>query len=349
MRILSRKKISSKDLKVVSRQLSSMLKSGCDIITCLEIIIAAAPKNVSEAFRRTLRSVQRGKSLAESFAFSTYFNKFFISMVQAGEVSGKIHYVFYRMASYYDRQSKLKAKILGACIYPLILLLVSAVAFVFMLVFVVPNFERAFESYDGVDIEGIFIFRLSHFLRDHYLFLLVVLLGLMLYIVRSIKKSKSFKSYIDEALFKIPKIRKVNQMYVCDRFSRSLSILISSGVNIEESMDIAARTLNSSYVDYKLKLARSYIESGSSISKSLAKTGIFPDVFISMMLAGEESGSFDESLAAISDYYESELDIELENLSKLIEPVMLLVMGIMIGSVLISILSPMFEILSSIS
>ena len=349
MRILSRKKINSKELKVISSQLSSMLGSGCDIITCLEILITSSSRTVEEGVKRTLRSIKNGKTLAESFALSTYFTNFFVNMVRAGEISGKIDYVFNRMSFYYERQTKLKSKIIGACLYPIILLVVSIFSFVFMLVYVVPNFEQAFESYDGINMESISIFKLSRFIREYYLLLLILLTIGIIYLIKSISSSGEIKNYIDRLLFKLPRISKINQIYICDQFSRALSILIASGVNIEDSIDIATNTLESKYFHTKMNLAKSYIELGSPVSKALAKTGIFPQVFISMMLAGEESGSFDSSLVSISKYYEQELDRELENATRLIEPIMLVVMGIMIGSVLISILRPMFEMISSIS
>ena len=162
MRILSRKKINSKELKVISSQLSSMLGSGCDIITCLEILITSSSRTVEEGVKRTLRSIKNGKTLAESFALSTYFTNFFVNMVRAGEISGKIDYVFNRMSFYYERQTKLKSKIIGACLYPIILLVVSIFSFVFMLVYVVPNFEQAFESYDGINMESIFTVSYTH-------------------------------------------------------------------------------------------------------------------------------------------------------------------------------------------
>lgn len=345
MRILSRKKINSKELKVISSQLSSMLGSGCDIITCLEILITSSSRTVEEGVKRTLRSIKNGKTLAESFALSTYFTNFFVNMVRAGEISGKIDYVFNRMSFYYERQTKLRSKIIGACLYPIILLVVSIFTFVFMLVYVVPNFEQAFESYDGINMESIFIFKLSRFIREYYLLLLILLTIGIIYLIKSISGSGEIKNYIDRLLFKLPRISKINQIYICDQFSRALSILIASGVNIED----ATNTLESKYFHTKMNLAKSYIELGSPVSKALAKTGIFPQVFISMMLAGEESGSFDSSLVSISKYYEQELDRELENATRLIEPIMLVVMGIMIGSVLISILRPMFEMISSIS
>ena len=349
MRILSRKKISTKELKIITKQLSSMLKSGCDIISCMDTIISSSSPIVVKAFCMTKIYIQRGRSMAESFAMSNYFSRFYISMVQAGELSGRLDYVFYRMSAYYDRQNKLKRKIIGACLYPIVLFLVSIFVVVFMLVFVVPNFEQAFSSYDGIDIDSIFIFKLSKAFREYYYMFFLGIIVFILYMYRAIRESKSIMNYMDNLRYSIPGVKKINQLYICDQYARVLSILIASGVNINDSMDISSKTINSNYLDYKLRLASLYVEAGNSVSKSLAKTGIFPDIFISMLLAGEESGDFDESLNSIAEYYEGELDIELENMTKLVEPVMLLLMGFTIGGLLVSILTPMFDMISSIS
>lgn len=349
MRILSTKKISEKELSVLCRQMKIMYNSGCDIINILEIIARSSSENLGRALIRTKKGIESGKNITDSFKYSNSFSKFFIYMINAGEVSGRIDYVLEQLSNYYDKENKLKRKLMGAMVYPIVLLIVMLFTFLFMLLFVIPNFEMAFD-FDGMSLPIVtrFIFWLSKFLRGNLMFIFVSTIAAVFMLYRFVSDSDYFKVVFDRKKFEIPKMGELFKLIISDKLSRVLFILMSSGVYIGESLDLAVQILNDSYVEKRLISAKIRIEQGNGISESLRFTGLFPDMFISMILSGEESGNFEESLRLVSEYYSNELDLRLEYYVKMIEPLMIVIVGIMVGTMVIAILSPMFELISTI-
>lgn len=349
MKILLQKKIKDKELKLICQQIASMEKSGCDLMTIFDTIIKTSSKKVSGVMIMVKRNIQRGRTMTEAFYLTNAFSVFFISMIRAGEVSGNIDFVFEKMSAYYDREHRLKNKLLAAAIYPMILVFVTLLSLIFMLVFVVPNFEAAFAvDMDQLPVATRSLFGLSRFLRTNLLILLVFSTLLLVSLVQMVKNSREIKAWYDEKKFEIPKLGGLHRMIVSDSFSRAMAILLGSGVHIGESIDITTRLLDNSHIEKKMKLVGERIKKGNSVTRSLELSGIFPQVFISMLMSGEESGNFDRSLEMASSYYERELDQELENLIKIVEPALILLMGLIIGGCLYAILSPMFDMISSL-
>lgn len=350
MKTLLMRKIKDKEIKVMCHQFSGMINSGCDLISCFNTLIQSSSQRMSVVLMLAKRNLERGKSLTESFALTNSFSTFFISMVFAGEMSGKLDYIFERMSKYYDREYKLKNKLLRASVYPIILTVVSMAALIFMLVFVIPNFETSF-LIEGANIPNATkrVFQFSKFIKGNLLYILVLLPILLCVLIKIAKGSEEFKSWIDKMKFSIPKLKKICHLVLSDKFSRSLSILMGSGVNITESIAISIRVVDNRYIESKMKIATEYIGKGNSVTNALKATGIFPDMFISMLSSGEETGRFDSCLDSVSKYYEEELDIELETFMKIVEPVLIVFMGLIIGSVLVSVLLPMFDVISSIA
>mgnify|MGYP000998315914 CR=1 FL=1 len=346
MKILLQKKIRDKELKIICQQIASMEKSGCDLMTIFDTIIKTSSKKVSGVMIMVKRNIERGRTMTEAFYLTNAFSVFFISMIRAGEVSGNIDFVFEKMTAYYDR---LKNKLLAAAIYPMILVFVTLLSLIFMLVFVVPNFEAAFAvDMDQLPVATRSLFGLSRFLRTNLLILLVFSTLLLVSLVQMVKNSREIKAWYDEKKFEIPKLGGLHRMIVSDSFSRAMAILLGSGVHIGESIDITTRLLDNSHIEKKMKLVGERIKKGNSVTRSLELSGIFPQVFISMLMSREESGNFDKSLEMASSYYERELDQELENLIKIVEPALILLMGLIIGGCLYAILSPMFDMISSL-
>ena len=326
-----------------------MEKSGCDLMTIFDTIIKTSSKKVSGVMIMVKRNIERGRTMTEAFYLTNAFSVFFISMIRAGEVSGNIDFVFEKMSAYYDREHRLKNKLLAAAIYPMILVFVTLLSLIFMLVFVVPNFEAAFAvDMDQLPVATRSLFGLSRFLRTNLLILLVFSTLLLVSLVQMVKNSREIKAWYDEKKFEIPKLGGLHRMIVSDSFSRAMAILLGSGVHIGESIDITTRLLDNSHIEKKMKLVGERIKKGNSVTRSLELSGIFPQVFISMLMSGEESGNFDRSLEMASSYYERELDQELENLIKIVEPALILLMGLIIGGCLYAILSPMFDMISSL-
>lgn len=350
MKIFNNKKLKDKEIKVMCRQMSIMYRSGCNIENIFETLIRASSINMARALNIAKLNIESGKSLAEAFSNSNLFSKFFINMLYAGEVSGNTDYIFERLSIYYDREDKLKSKILSVSIYPVILIIVSIFALNFVMLFVVPNFEMAFDL-ESVDLPSSSrkIFAISKYLRKNIVYIFISLLIVITYLISAIKKDYRYQYWIDEVKFKLPIIKKINQLLISNKFASILSILLDSGVNIIEAIEIASKTLANSYAEEKLKTSQKHIKKGNNVTDSLELSNIFPQMFISMMASGEESGRFNDALRTVSQYYGEELDIELENFIKMFEPIMIIIMGILIAITMIALLSPMFDIISTIS
>ena len=343
-------KMKYKEIKVISRQIAGMLKSGCDILSVFETLIESSTVKTSYMLSIASKGIRSGKNLTESFALTNGFPKFFINMIYAGENSGNIDYVFEKLSEYYEREDRIKSKLISASIYPIILLVVSFIAANIIFVVVVPDFKTAFDMDDSIlPLSTRVIFSASDFLRKNALYLYTGTTVAMYFAVKTVRQSMVFKFWIDEKKFKIPHIKKINELVISEKISRTLALLMGSGVHITEAMNIATDTLDNTYAERKLKITCQSIEKGNSISRSIQAAGIFPKSFVSMLKSGEESGNFDSSLVAVSMYYREELDKEIDRIIKLIEPVMILIMGFVIGIAMISLIYPMVSVISTIS
>lgn len=350
MKNLFGKKLKEKEIMTICRQISNMSASGCDFITIFSVLINASTVNMSKVLSLVKKNIEKGRNLTQSFAMTNSFSNFFLSMVYAGEVSGNIDFVFNEMSNYYDRECKLKSKLIGALTYPLLVVIVSIVAFNFIMIFVVPNFKMAFNmDNDNLPAYTLIVFKISEFLRRNLIILVILTTLIVISLYSLLKDNTKFKENIDERILKLPVVGKIYTLILTDKFSRTMSILMKSGVNIGEAIDISTRVIDNVYVSSKMKFAKQSIESGSNISVSLKKTSLFPELFISMIFSGEISGKFDESLYLAGVYYSNELDIKLEQYIKLIEPIMIVIVGILVGLTMVAILSPMFDMISSIS
>nr|WP_297573741.1 type II secretion system F family protein [uncultured Peptostreptococcus sp.] len=349
MKILLQKKIKDKELKVICQQIASMEKSGCDLMSIFDTIIKTSSKKVAGVMTMVKRNIERGRTMTEAFYLTNAFSVFFISMIRAGEISGNIDFVFEKMSAYYDREYRLKSKLLAAAIYPLILVFVTLISLIFILVFVVPNFESAFAiDMDQLPVARRSLFAVSRFLRANLLILIVFSTVLILFLIQMVKNSREIRSWYDEKKFEIPKLGRIHTMIISDNFSRAMAILLGSGVHIGESIEITTKLLDNRHLEKKMKLVGERIKKGNSVTRSLEIAGIFPQIFISMLMSGEESGNFARSMEMASIYYEKELDLELENLVKIVEPALIVVMGLIIGVCLYAILSPMFDMISNL-
>lgn len=343
-------KMKYKEIKVISRQIAGMLKSGCDILSVFETLIESSTVKTSYMLSIASKGIRSGKNLTESFALTNGFPKFFINMIYAGENSGNIDYVFEKLSEYYEREDRIKTKLISASIYPIILLIVSFIAANIIFVVVVPDFKTAFDMDDSIlPLSTRIIFSASDFLRKNALYLYIGTAVTMYFAVKTARQSMIFRFWLDEKKFKIPRIKKINELVISEKISRTLALLMGSGVHITEAMNIAIDTVDNTYAERKLKITCQNIEKGNSISRSIQAAGIFPKSFVSMLKSGEESGNFDSSLIAVSMYYREELDKEIDRIIKLIEPVMILIMGFVIGIAMVSLIYPMVSVISTIS
>ena len=342
----SNQKIKSKELKVLCKQMSILLKSGCEITRILNILYEQSNKKLKRAIEEVSINIQNGNNITESFEKTNLFSSFFVNMLQAGELSGNLDKIMNDLAKYYDSEERLKSKIISISIYPIILIIMSMVSGFFILVFIIPNFEMIFEA-NGINPPLLtkILIGTSVFVREKYLYIFFISILLVCYLIKYSPKVKYIK---DKLKLKIPFINQMMILVITTRFCRTLNILVESGVQIVDAIDISSRALDNIIVYEKLSISREHIRRGNEISYSISKSEVFSNSFISMLRIGEESGSLDETLSVTNDFYSEELNIKIEKAMKSVEPIITLVIGLIIGLFIIAMVIPMFDAINSI-
>lgn len=343
------KKLKNKDLKVFSKEMSILLKSGCEISRILRILINESNNKVSPVLKEILSNIEKGNSIKDSFENTGTFSKFYISMIQAGEMSGNLDDIMDKLATYYEKENKLKNKIISTLIYPTILIISMIISFILILIFLIPNFEDIYSD-NNMKTPGltkVLIF-LSHLVRDDFHLIIIgnlVLIGGLIYLN---KNNQKFNEMINKTLFRLPIIKTYMKLIISNKFIKALSILIASGVQIVDSIEVSAKVMSNEYMYEKICKSNELIKKGNSIGDSLKTVEELPSLLLSMIVIGEESGRLDTVLDTVTDYYENELDSRLEIGTKYFENFITLFIGIIVGVVVISMMVPMFDAVSAI-
>ncbi|MCC3865142.1 type II secretion system F family protein [Terrisporobacter petrolearius] len=343
------KKLKNKDLKVFSKEMSILLKSGCEISKILTILINESKDKVRIVLKKILGDIERGNSIKESFENTKAFSNFYISMIAAGEMSGNLDDIMDKLAIYYDKENKLKNKITSILIYPTILIITVIISFIFILLFLIPNFEDIYadNNMETPGLTKILIF-ISHLLRDDFLLIIIVNLILVCGLVYLKNNNDKFNQMLNKLIFKLPIVKTYMKLIISNRFIKALSILISSGVQIVDSIEISAKVMSNEYIYFKICKSNELIKKGNSIGDSLKTVEELPSLLLSMITIGEESGKLDTVLNTVTEYYENELDSKLEIGTKYFENFITLVIGVAVGIIVISMMVPMFDAVSAI-
>lgn len=344
------KKVSLGDLSLFSRQLSSMISAGIPVTRALFTLSRQVTNSTfKNALEDIARNVEGGMNLTDAFgAYPKIFPKLYVSMIQSGELGGILEVTLDRLAEQLQKEKQLRDNIKSATFYPRMLTGFAVIVFVAMLLFLVPVFEKFIPP--GTDIPGMtqFIFNLSYSIKEFwYLWLLVmtsIIAGFMFFV-----KSDKGKRIWDRIRFKVPIFGKLIHKTIIARFSRTLSTLLEGGIPVVQAMQSAGPTSGSQLVSDVVLEATKRIEAGKSISKPLEESGIFPPMVTHMIAVGEETGSLPSLLDKIAGFYEEEVAVMTKGLSSLIEPVMLAVIGVVIGGMLISLYLPIFTSVASSS
>lgn len=343
------KKIKSKELRVICSQMSILLDSGSSIDKILEVISEQQKKKFRENLSLTVRNIKKGYSIENSFRSSDLFSEFFYNMIKCGENSGKLSNVLKDMSNYYERDYRVKSKLKSIMIYPIILLIMMFVALIFIMYAVIPNFALVFESNN---IEPPFfsylVITVMMFLKEYMNILLPIFVIIISLLYTAIKNSEDNIEKLDRLKSTFPVLKKYYLMSITAAFSRNMYLMLKSGVPLVEAIGIASDITGNIYIQRKLEISIRYINKGNSISKSIELSGIFPNIFVSMIKNGEESGNIEKSFQYINDFFENELDIMTDRIVRLIEPAITIIMGIVIGALIIAIVMPMFDAITAI-
>jgi type IV pilus assembly protein PilC len=342
--------ISTKDLAVFTRQFATMINSGLPLVQCLDILSKQAEReNFRKIISGTMKDVESGSTLADALAKNPMvFGDLYVNMVEAGEAGGVLDVILSRLATYLEKMNNLKRKVKSAMAYPAVVFVVTIAATTFMLVFIIPTFAQLYSDF-GSELPGPtrVVLSLSRFLTTRWWLLLTMVAGLA-FGVKKYHDTKEGKKNIDRFLLKIPVLGTVLLKSSIARFTRTLGTLVSSGVPILEGLEITGKAAGNSVVRDAVMRTRSSISSGQTIASPLREAEIFPPMVVQMISVGEETGALDEMLSKIADFYDEEVDAAVDTMTSVIEPVMIVLMGGVVGGMLVAMYLPMFKLVNAI-
>ncbi|MCX0386326.1 type II secretion system F family protein [Clostridium perfringens] len=344
-------KVKLKDIAVFCRQFYVMLDSGLSIGKALNILIEQCEKpKLREALIGVNGELKRGETIASSMRKrKDVFPNLLTSMIDAGERSGNLDIILKRMAEYYEKETKIRGKIKSAMIYPIVLGVVAIIAITFILTFVMPTFVQMFEE-NNVDLpmSTKMVLETSKVLGKYGIIIFLILVTAIILLGKYLK-SEEGQYKLSSINLKIPVIKKLTQKIIVSRFTRTMGIVSSSGMSLVTSIEIVASVVGNKIAEKELLKVKEKVLKGEGLGDSIMNIKIFPPMLASMVKIGEEAGSLDSILDKTADFYDDELEREIKTATALIEPSMIVLMGIIIGFLLISILTPMFKMYNSIS
>ena len=340
-------KIVPADVAIFARQIATMMQAGVPLVQSFEIIAEGSEKPTLQKLIFSIKTdVEGGVSLAEALSkHPLYFDALFVNLVNAGEQSGALETMLDKLATYKEKVEALKAKVKKALFYPIAVLVVAFVVTVILLVFVVPQFEELFNSF-GADLPAltVFVINLSAFMQKWW-WAIAGGIGAAVYLLLRLKKtSPKAQEYFDRMSLKAPVIGEITTKSAIARFSRTLETMSAAGVPLVEAMDsVAGATGNIIYEKASHKI-KDEVSQGTQLQTSMRNTGLFPSMAIQMVSIGEEAGSLDAMLARVADFYETEVDNAVDALTSLLEPIIMAVLGILVGGLIVAMYLPIFKL-----
>jgi type IV pilus assembly protein PilC len=345
------KKVKPKSLQIFARQLATMIEAGVSVVAALVTLEEQTDdKYLQEVIADVRSDVESGVILSKAMGrHPKVFNRLFVSMVQAGESSGTLDTVLDRVAMQIEKETQIKRRVKGAMVYPAVVLTFATLVLIFMLLFIVPVFVSVFNSLNGqLPTPTRIVMGASNILRGYW-FIIFPAIGLIVFALRRFKKTEAGRQRWDTFKLKIPmKIGDVVQKIALARFSRTLSTLVAAGVDIITALEITGGTAGNWVLEKSLVTIRERVHEGVPISEPLADDPIFPPMVSQMVKIGEETGELDKMLGKVADFYEDEVDASIQSLTSIIEPILMIGVGVMVGTIVISMYLPMFKLLTLI-
>lgn len=344
------KKVKIKDLAVFCRQFYAMLNSGVTIIKCLDILTQQTENKIFRSIiAKVYEEVQKGSVFSEALKnHRDVFPELLINMVEAGEVSGRLDSVMEKMASYFDKEYKIRNKIRSAMIYPIVLSIVACAVVIFLLTAVMPTFIGMFES-SGVSLPGPtrILLAFSKIIRSFW-YLIFPGIIVIIYLARGYLKSDKGKYAFDRLKLRMPGVKGTVKKIITSRFTRTLSTLLTSGIPLMQAMDVVARVAQNRVVSEGIMNVREDLKKGSDLSSPIRRLAMFPPMVDSMIKIGEESGTLDEILEKTANFYDEEVEVALQRMVTLLEPLLIVFMAFIVGFIVISIAMPMFDMMQTV-
>jgi type IV pilus assembly protein PilC len=344
--------VDSKELAIFTRQFSVMIDAGLPLVQCLEIL---AGQQENKTFQKILNgvrgSVEGGATLSASMKqYEKVFDALYYNMVEAGETGGILDTILQRLSSYIEKNVKLKRAVQSAMIYPIAVFSIAGGVIILLLWKVVPIFTQLFNGLGAeLPLPTRIVIQLSEFVGSIYGFIIAAFFAGSVFALKSWYGTPQGRMAIDTIILKIPLIGPLMRKIAVARFTRTLGTLISSGVPILEGLDITARTSGNAVVERAITQTRKAVEAGRSLVDPLKDTGVFPGMVTQMIGVGEQTGAMDAMLQKIADFYEDEVDAAVKDLLTAMEPIMIVVLGVVVGGIVISMYLPLFSLIGKLA
>ncbi|HEX2343086.1 MAG TPA: type II secretion system F family protein [Vicinamibacterales bacterium] len=345
------KAVPSKNLAIFTRQFSVMIDAGLPLVQCLDILGKQEPdKNFSSVILATRADVEAGAALADAMKkHPKAFDPLFTNMIAAGEAGGILDTILKRLAVYIEKNVKLKGQVKSAMIYPIAVLIIAALVVGVILWKVIPTFAQMFEGLGAsLPLPTRVVIAMSNYVV-WYGWVLFIIIPLGIYGFKSYYDTDAGRHTVDAAVLKMPILGLIMRKIAVARFCRTLATLLSSGVPILDGLDITARTSGNAIVEDAIMTTRTGIERGETVSGPLAQTNVFPSMVVQMINVGETTGALDTMLGKIADFYEEEVDTAVAGLLTLMEPLMIAVLGVIVGGIVIAMYMPIFDMISKLT
>jgi type IV pilus assembly protein PilC len=340
-------KVNAGDIAIFSRQLATMLAAGIPLVQAFEIVGNGSEKPSMQKLVLDVKAdVEGGTSLHEALGkHPLYFDDLYVNLVEAGEHAGALETLLDKIASYKEKTEALKKKVKKALFYPAAVLAVAVIVTVVLLIFVIPQFESLYKGF-GADLPAFTqaVIGLSRFVQNNGVYIAIAAGAAVYAFIYFKKRSKAMREFLDRASLKVPVIGPILNKSAIARYARTLSTMFSAGVPLVEALDsVAGATGNIVYEKAVLKM-RDEVSTGQRLQRSMEATGLFPNMVNQMIAVGEESGSLDEMSAKVATFYEAEVDNAVDAMSSLLEPLIMAILGVLVGSLVIAMYLPIFKL-----
>jgi len=340
-------KITTADIAIFSRQLATMLAAGIPLVQAFEIVGNGHENAAMQKLILSVKSdVEGGSALAEALAKQPlYFDDLFVNLVEAGEQAGALETLLDKIATYKEKTEAIKKKIKKALTYPAAVLVVAFVVTTILLVFVIPSFEDLFRGF-GADLPTFtrMVIDLSAFVRAQGFYIVVIGVAIVATFLYFKKRSRPFRHFLDRMMLKVPVVGPIMQKASIARYARTLSTMFAAGVPLVEALESVAGATGNIVYELGVLQMRDEVATGQRLQQSMENTDLFPNMVIQMIAVGEESGSLDEMSAKVADFYEEDVDNAVDNLSSLLEPMIMAILGVLVGGLVVAMYLPIFKL-----
>ncbi len=342
--------VKTRDIVVMTRQFATMINAGLPLVQALDILAQQTENKIlADITRQVVYDVESGHTLADALRkHPRAFSDLYVNMVAAGEAGGILDTILVRLAQFLEKNDAIVRKVKGAMVYPAVILSVAVIAISVLLIFVIPTFQNMFASVNlELPLPTRIVIGLSNLLKNYW-WALLASIGVIVFGINRYYQTAPGRLQIDGLLLRLPVLGDVLRKSAVSRFTRTLGTLISSGVSILDGLEITARTAGNMVIHNAVMESRASIAGGETIAQPLAKSKVFPPMVISMIAVGEQTGGMDEMLSKIADFYDDEVDAAVGTLLSLMEPIMIVVLGVIVGGMVVAMYLPIFDMVNAV-